>query len=309
MRIRTALTTVTAALALVLLATGCKAQTQEAPAADNGQDEAPAATEQTDEFTSTAMVVTLSDGQVLFVDQETETPYYPTLPEDAPELAAGNVVRVTGNGIMLESYPGQYPGITKVEVVEEGAPEDAEKYADLVSQLDASRDPADPPYATVEYRTADAIVSLSPLTCSSTWTFEQDGETQTVTTDAPHPPPPGPCRPPGPPPPAPPPPPPPTHPPPPPRPAATVDRPTEVTASFDEPAVYVDVTRYLEADISEAAAAAGSVHELSASDVIGETIDAQLADGGVTLTVEPGYRYALEVSFEQGIAMYVFTVA
>lgn len=287
MRIRTALTTVTAALALVLLATGCKAQTQGAPAADAGQDEAPAATESADEFTSTAMVVTLSDGQVLFVDQETETPYYPTLPEDAPELTAGDVVRVTGNGIMLESYPGQYPGITKVEVVEEGAPEDAEKYADLVSQLDASRDPADPPYATVEYRTADAIVSLFPLTCSSTWTFEQDGETQTVTTDAPHPiqyeaeg-----------------------------MPEATVDGPTEVTASFDEPAVYVDVTRYLEADISEAAAATGSVHELSASDVIGETIDAQLADGGVTLTVEPGYRYALEVSFEQGIAMYVFTVA
>lgn len=287
MRIRTALTTVTAALALVLLATGCKAQTQEAPAADAGQDEAPAATEPADEFTSTAMVVTLSDGQVLFVDQETETPYYPTLPEDAPELTAGDVVRVTGNGIMLESYPGQYPGITKVEVVEEGAPEDAEKYADLVSQLDASRDPVDPPYATVEYRTADAIVSLFPLTCSSTWTFERDGETQTVTTDAPHPiqyeaeg-----------------------------MPEATVDGPTEVTASFDEPAVYVDVTRYLEADISEAAAATGSVHELSASDVIGETIDAQLADGGVTLTVEPGYRYALEVSFEQGIAMYVFTVA
>lgn len=287
MRIRTALTTVTAALALVLLATGCKAQTQGAPAADAGQDEAPAATEPADEFTSTAMVVTLSDGQALFVDQETETPYYPTLPEDAPELTAGDVVRVTGNGIMLESYPGQYPGITKVEVVEEGAPEDAEKYADLVSQLDASRDPADPPYATVEYRTADAIVSLFPLTCSSTWTFEQDGETQTVTTDAPHPiqyeaeg-----------------------------MPEATVDGPTEVTASFDEPAAYVDVTRYLEADISEAAAATGSVHELSASDVIGETIDAQLADGGVTLTVEPGYRYALEVSFEQGIAMYVFTVA
>lgn len=287
MRIRTAVTAVSTALALVLLATGCQAQTREAPAADTGQDETPAMTESADEFTSAAMVVTLSDGEVLFVDQETETPYYPTLPEDAPELTAGNVVRVTGNGIMLESYPGQYPGITKVEVVEEGSPEDAEKYADLVSQLDASRDPADPPYATVEYRTANAVVSLSPLTCSSTWTFEQDGKTQTVTTDAPHP---VQYEAEG-------------------MPEATVDGPTEVTASFDEPAVYVDVTRYLESDISEAAAAAGSVHELSASDVIGETIDAQLADGGVTLTVEPGYRYALEVSFEQGIAMYVFTVA
>ena len=35
----------------------------------------------------------------------------------------------------------------------------------------------------------------------------------------------------------------------------------------------------------------------------------EIGADSVTLTVEPGYRYALEVSFEQGIAMYVFTVA
>ena len=86
-------------------------------------------------FVSTAMVVTFGDGEVLFVDQDTESPYYPTLPEGTPELAAGNIVRVTGNGIMLESYPGQYPGITKVEVVEEGTPADAEKYDELVAQI------------------------------------------------------------------------------------------------------------------------------------------------------------------------------
>ena len=72
-----------------------------------------------DEFVSTAMVVTFGDGEVLFVDQETGTPYYPTLPEGTPELTAGNIVRVSGNGIMLESYPAQYPGITDVEVIEE----------------------------------------------------------------------------------------------------------------------------------------------------------------------------------------------
>ena len=37
---------------------------------------------------------------------------------DEEALVAGNIVQVTGNGIMLESYPGQYPGITKVEVIE-----------------------------------------------------------------------------------------------------------------------------------------------------------------------------------------------
>ena len=140
-----------------------------------------------DEFVSTAMVVTLGNGEVLFVDQDSESPYYPTLPDDAPELADGNIVRVTGNGIMLESYPGQYPGITKVEVIEEGTPEDAEKYDELVAQIWQPKDPAEPPYASVEYATDLAVVSLMPTTCGYTWTYEEDGEEQTVAVDAPHP--------------------------------------------------------------------------------------------------------------------------
>ena len=136
-----------------------------------------------DEFVSTAMVVTLGNGEVLFVDQETETPYYPTLPENAPKLATGNIVRVTGNGIMLESYPAQYPGITSVEVVEEGAPADAEKYDELAAQLWQPKDPAEPPYATLEYTTELAAVSLMPTSCGYTWTYEQDGEEQTVAVD------------------------------------------------------------------------------------------------------------------------------
>lgn len=134
-------------------------------------------------FVSTAMVVTLGNGEVLFVDQETETPYYPTLPEDAPELTAGNIVRVTGNGIMLESYPAQYPGITSVEVVEEGTPADAEKYDELAAQLWQPKDPAEPPYASVEYTTDLAAVSLMPTSCGYIWTYEQDGEEQTVAVD------------------------------------------------------------------------------------------------------------------------------
>ena len=117
--------------------------------------------------------------------------------------------------------------------------------------------------------------------------FEQDGESMTVTTDAPHPvqydadg-----------------------------MPTANVDEPTEVTASFDEPATYVDVMRYAEDDLAAAAEEAGSAQDVAASDVVGEIIDANLGeDGTVGLTVEPGYRYALEVSFENGICTYVFTV-
>ena len=151
----------------------------EAPKASNTANEEA----EMDEFVSTAMVVTLGNGEVLFVDQDTETPYYPTLPADAPELAAGNVVRVSGNGIMLESYPAQYPGITSVEVIEEGTPADAEKYDELAAQLWQPKDPGEPPYASVEYTTELAAVSLAPTSCGYIWTYELDGKEQTVAVD------------------------------------------------------------------------------------------------------------------------------
>lgn len=174
--------------------------------------------------------------------------------------------------------------VTEVQEENAGTPgEDAaDKGDDSNGATNEARDPADPPQATIAFGTEE----VHPLACSSTWTFEQDGEGMTVTTDAPHP---VQYEADG-------------------MPAANVDEPTEVTASFDEPATYVDVTRYAEDEIAAAADAAGSVHDLSASDVTGEIIDAELKDGNVTLLVEPGYRYAVEVGFENGICMYVFTV-
>ena len=33
------------------------------------------------------------------------------------ELKRGNLLDIYGDGIMLESYPGQYPGVTRIKVV------------------------------------------------------------------------------------------------------------------------------------------------------------------------------------------------
>lgn len=92
---------------------------------------------------TTAMVAYADGDDILFVDQDTQTPYIPTNINEATitfegetieadDLQAGNIVTVTGNGIMLESYPGQYPGITAIEVTSVGSPADAEQYAALV---------------------------------------------------------------------------------------------------------------------------------------------------------------------------------
>ncbi|WP_455137005.1 hypothetical protein [Thermophilibacter sp.] len=240
-------------------------------------------------YASTALVAWTSGDQVLFIDQATESPYLPTLPEGTPALAAGNVVRVTGNGIMLESYPAQYPGITQVEVIEEGAPEDAEKYAELVAQLWPPKDPAEPPSAAVEYQTELASVTLTPLTCGYTWSYDSEGERRTASADAPHP----------------------TQLEAADVPYATVDGPTKVTVRFDVPATAAGIVRWRESDLAAAAREAGSAAavELGAVDEdILSVNDREVADGAVTLTVEPGWRYSVETWFDDGTAIYVFTV-
>lgn len=251
----------------------------------------------TDGTVSTALVAEV-DGGILFIGQDSGEPYMPTLPEgqifDADgeqinegDLKVGNVVRVTGNGIMLESYPGQYPGITKVEVIDEGSPENLEPYEKLLAELASERDPAEPPSAIVEYRSDSAVVSVMLPIYGYTWSFEQNDETQTTIADAPHP---------------------------------TqydadelndvvVDAPTEVTVICDEAATGAVVERWSEEDISAAAKTAGSAQALDTSELTAQEVDAELADDGtLTLTVEPGYRYSLTVEFDAGTVTYAFTV-
>lgn len=125
-------------------------------------------------LTSTALVVYVNDDEVAFVDQATDTLYIPTLPDDAvfnqngqeiddDQLVVGNIVSVTGNGIMLESYPAQYPGISKVQVIEQGDPAEADKYAQELETVFAGPDAGAVPTGVAEYSTSLGQVSL-PLT-------------------------------------------------------------------------------------------------------------------------------------------------
>lgn len=244
----------------------------------------------TNELVSTAIVVTFGDDEVLFVDQDTGTPYYPTsLPADAPELTAGNIVRVTGNGIMLESYPAQYPGITGIEVIEEGTPADAERYDELVAQIWQPKDPSEPPLASLDYTTELAATSVVLGTCGYTWSYEENGEMATVVADAPHP-------------------------------VqleadeltdARVDGPTEVIVSFDVPCTAAGIVRWPEDELEAAAEAAGSAQAVEIDAVEGDVWTAdehEIVDGSVVFTVEPGWRYAVEAYFDAGEAVYAFVV-
>ncbi|MDM8301998.1 hypothetical protein [Collinsella tanakaei] len=249
------------------------------------------------EFEGTAMALRLGDDSLLFVDRDTETPFVPTAIDDAeiigidgataaPEdLEPGNIVRITGNGIMLESYPGQYPGITRVEVIDEGTPEDAEAYDELVAQLWNEPDPSQPASASLDYTTDLAAVSLLPLTNGFTWSFKEDGQMQTVVADVPHP----------------------TQISRDDIPDARIDGAIEAALTLDRPARSVSVTRWSEDDIAAAAEKAGSPSDIDTGALSGEQVECGLVDSTATLTIEPGWRYCVTTTFDEGAVNYVFT--
>lgn len=198
--IRTSLALLVVALAasFMLILPGCTGGTTDSPgkpdAVGNRSTSGESDATQGD-VVSTAMVAYANGDEVLFVDQETQTPYIPTEIDDATiivngqqadeeALAPGNIVQVTGNGIMLESYPGQYPGISKVEVVETGNPADAEQYADIVDMVFAVPDQSEVPVGSLSYKTdqADVSVVLNPYECEWQWKSE-DGKTNSADMD------------------------------------------------------------------------------------------------------------------------------
>lgn len=282
-----------ACLGAVVGIAGCAANgTKRAEGSDAGQQK------EQQELESTAMVLRLGDGSLLLVDQDTETPFVPTAIGDAeitgidgaaiaPEdLEPGNVVRITGNGIILESYPGQYPGITRVEVIDEGAPEDAAVYDGLVAQLWSEPDPSQPASASLDYTTDLAAVSLMPLTNGFTWSFKEDGQMRTVVADVPHP----------------------TQISRDDIPDARIDSEIEATLALDRSARSVSVTRWSEDDIAAATEKAASPSDIDADALPGQQVEAALVDSTVTLAIEPGWRYCVKVTFGEGTVSYVFTV-
>lgn len=145
-----------------------------------------------------AVYLEKDDGEGIFVNLEAEYPFYGTVPEDAvydesgKKMAAdnldnGDVVDIYGNGMIAESYPAQYHGITEIRRTEQANQEYIGQYGHYLDEFFVEKDPSERPYLNVCYTdelAAASVMILEPL--SYTWTYEENGESNTVTTDAPH---------------------------------------------------------------------------------------------------------------------------
>ena len=86
---------------------------------------------------------------------------------------------------MLESYPGQYPGVTKIKVVKEGKASDADQYQDILDEFWPEKDPGELPYRNIGYCASYGEVSATTLRGGYSWSYaDKDGVEQNKTADS-----------------------------------------------------------------------------------------------------------------------------
>lgn len=151
------------------------------------------------EYALKAVYLEKEDGNSIFVNLTEEYPFDGNIPESElydedgekitqEDLNSGDVLNIWGNGVIAESYPAQYNGITKMERTEQSNQEYIDQYGHYLEELFVEKDPSELPYLNVCYRDelADAAVMI-PDPLSYTWTYtDESGESRTVTTDGTH---------------------------------------------------------------------------------------------------------------------------
>lgn len=135
---------------------------------------------------NTVMYVTFGKDSYVMVDQKTGSAFTVTMPKEIygidgkriteSQLKKGNILEVYGNGIMLESYPGQYPGVSKIKVTKTGKASDADQYKELTDILYQEPDPSEPPSMNADYKVPQAAVSAMITRGGYTWSAKSEGD-------------------------------------------------------------------------------------------------------------------------------------
>lgn len=128
-------------------------------------------------------------GNGIFVQTDTEMPFFGTIPQELydekenkiteEDLNSGDVVKIWGNEAIAQSYPAQYPGITKIQIEEKENKEYIEKYGHYLEEFIAVPDETELPYLDISYKQPNALVTAAVDTVASyIWEYSGDGGKQ-----------------------------------------------------------------------------------------------------------------------------------
>ena len=144
------------------------------------------------EYSMKALYLENQTGDFLFVDLTNETPFMGTIPEGGvynekeemiagEDLESGDVVSVWGNGVVAQSYPAQYNGITKIQVEEKDSQKEKE-YSHYLEEFFPKADMTKVPTLDISYAQPDALVTaVVSETGTYQWTYQEEGQEETTT--------------------------------------------------------------------------------------------------------------------------------
>ena len=124
-------------------------------------------------------------GNGIFVQTDIEMPFFGTIPQELydekenkiteEDLNSGDVVKIWGNEAIAQSYPAQYPGITKIQIEEKENKEYIEKYGHYLEEFIAVPDETELPYLDISYKQPNALVTTAVDTVASyIWEYSGD---------------------------------------------------------------------------------------------------------------------------------------
>lgn len=126
-------------------------------------------------------------GTWLLADRDNGTVFTTEVPNDLTDesgkkitseiLKAGDYVDIYGDGIMLESYPGQYPGVNKMVVTGEGTEDELKQYQDVIDMVFAEPDTSTVPSVGVVYQSSlGQTMSLMSGPGNYTWDVQEKSD-------------------------------------------------------------------------------------------------------------------------------------
>lgn len=124
-------------------------------------------------------------GNCIFVQANTEMPFFGTIPKEIydekgnkiaeADLNSGDVVKIWGNEAIAQSYPAQYPGITKIQREEKENKEYIDKYEHYLEEFIVVADETKLPYLDISYKQPQALVTAAVDTVASyIWEYSED---------------------------------------------------------------------------------------------------------------------------------------
>ena len=142
-----------------------------------------------------AVYLEKENGDFIFVNVTDEYPFDGNIPEGElydedgekitkEDLNNGDVVNIWGNGVIAESYPAQYNGITKMERIRQADQEYIERYGHYLEELFVEKDPSERPHLNVCY--TDELAAAAVMIPEPLGYTDESGESRTVSTDAAH---------------------------------------------------------------------------------------------------------------------------